>query len=253
MPLPDDFSPRLIRGDAFGQLLSTCWAAGGAPGAAVDAAERDDGFLFQLDASLYFQKPDEWCPTDRWACERAVGDVLDVGCGAGRHALVLQEAGHRVLGVDPSPGAVSVARQRGVDVKQLAVPLPAHRLGVFDTVAMLGGNLALLGSDETAKQVLESLTSVTHEGSRIVGTGMDPHLADMGTDGAAYLEDNRRGGRLPGQFQMRVRHGAAASEWFEYLMASEQELVGVLRGTPWRLSEISPYEESRYGVVLVRS
>lgn len=41
--------------------------------------------------------------------------VLDVGCGTGRIALELTRAGHEVVGIDPSPAMLAVARQRAED------------------------------------------------------------------------------------------------------------------------------------------
>ena len=41
--------------------------------------------------------------------------VLEVGCGTGRIALELARAGHTVVGVDPSPAMLAVARQRAED------------------------------------------------------------------------------------------------------------------------------------------
>lgn len=41
-----------------------------------------------------------------------VGDALDVACGTGRHAAQLVGLGHRVVGVDSSPGMLAVAAQK---------------------------------------------------------------------------------------------------------------------------------------------
>ncbi|MCU4740099.1 class I SAM-dependent methyltransferase [Halobacteria archaeon AArc-m2/3/4] len=41
-----------------------------------------------------------------------VGDVLDVGCGTGTHALSLASRGHRVTGIDISSRAVERAREK---------------------------------------------------------------------------------------------------------------------------------------------
>ena len=41
--------------------------------------------------------------------------VLDVGCGTGRIALELSRAGHQVVGIDPSPSMLEIARQRADD------------------------------------------------------------------------------------------------------------------------------------------
>ena len=41
--------------------------------------------------------------------------VLEVGCGTGRIALELARAGHEVVGIDPSPAMLAVARQQAED------------------------------------------------------------------------------------------------------------------------------------------
>lgn len=77
----------------------------GRPGAPI--VERDDGYAdVDLGLDLYFGSPDGLL--DQAAFEWVRGRVLDVGVGAGRHALALQEKGHDVVGIDVSPGAVEV-------------------------------------------------------------------------------------------------------------------------------------------------
>src|SRR5207237_8080187 len=51
---------------------------------------------------------------DERVLERAVGPVLDVGCGPGRHVHALAGRGVLALGVDVSPAAVRLARRRAV-------------------------------------------------------------------------------------------------------------------------------------------
>src|SRR2546421_12864751 len=89
-------------GDAWGALLLACQEAGAMPGAVLELIERDDGFLEGADAARYFAGPDAWDALDRLACTEARGRVLDVGAGAGRSALYLQETGRDVVALDVS-------------------------------------------------------------------------------------------------------------------------------------------------------
>ena len=51
----------------------------------------------------------------RLAACPAGGDLLDVPCGYGRHAIPLARAGYRVTGVDRSPTLLAEARRRAGD------------------------------------------------------------------------------------------------------------------------------------------
>ncbi|KMS90379.1 SAM-dependent methyltransferase [Streptomyces regensis] len=72
---------------------------------------------------------------------RIHGTVLDAGCGAGEHTILLAERGYEVLGVDFADRAVELARrnaaQRGVaarfEVADVFALGTAHE-GAFDTV-----------------------------------------------------------------------------------------------------------------------
>jgi hypothetical protein len=128
--------------DAFGQMLLD--------GAATEIIERDDGFL-DTAKFLYFAPVTQWPAVERRALRWVRGRVLDAGLGAGRVALELQRRGRSVVGIDISPGAVEVARERGVrDVRLLAFEEVDDSIGQFDTIVMLGNNFGLFGSPSKA-------------------------------------------------------------------------------------------------------
>lgn len=80
--------------------------------------------------------------------------VLDVGCGPGRHAVALARRGIEVVGIDPSPDFVALAREAAaaehlpatfevLDVRDLAFEAE------FDTVICLcQGGFGLLGGED---------------------------------------------------------------------------------------------------------
>ncbi len=75
----------------------------------------------------------------------AVGAVLDLGAGAGRHSVHLQDWGHEVTAVDASPGAVAVCRARGIRDVRLADLRSLEADRRWDTVLLMCGNLGLAG------------------------------------------------------------------------------------------------------------
>lgn len=230
---------RLEIGDAFGRILLQCHGAGGAAGVGYELSERSDGFLGVMDAARYFTGTPDWTLTSRMACQRATGRVLDVGAGAGRAALFLQDEGYDVVALDTSDGATTVCRERGVrtvftgSVFDLADTRPEP----FDTFVMLGNNLGLLGSPRAAPAMLDALASMARPGARIVGETADPYHTTNPLH-LDYHEQNRRAGRLGGQLRLRIRHQRMATPWWDYLLCTPEELAGIVAPTRWRLVDV---------------
>lgn len=231
-------------GDAFGLALTD--RLDRRPVHAV-VIERDDG-LVEGEQADYFASPDEWDERDRWILDRAHGRVLDVGAGAGRAALAIQQRGHEVLALDVSPGAIDVCRRRGV-ARTLCGRIDDVQAAdsAFDTFLFLGNNLGLLESRERGIVWLRTLACLGGPGAVIVGAGLDPY----GTDDPVHLtyhEGNRQRGRMAGQITIRVRYRRLATEWFDLLWTSPDELEQLARAAGWRISEILP--GGLYAVVL---
>lgn len=228
------FSPTPVIGDAFGHILGRCWAARGRHGVAFEVVERDDGYIGVTDAAGYFASPTDWSPAERWGCEQAVGRVLDIGCGAGRHAIPLGQAGHDVIGLDTSGGAVEVARARSVHAVHGSITDIPATVGAFSTFLLAGNNLGLLGEPDQAKDILNRLAEIATPPARVIGSGLDPYATDDPAH-LAYHARNRDRGRPAGLVRMRVRDGVLATDWFDYSFYALDELTEIISGTPWTL------------------
>jgi SAM-dependent methyltransferase len=202
------------------------------------STERDDGYITEIDATMYFAPYDEWPEYEQKAMLEARGRVLDVGLGAGRHSLWLQEKGHEVVGIDLSPLAVEVSRRRGVrDAKVMdanAMDFPDDH---FDTVLMMGANLGIVGDVPEIRKVVASLDRVTKPDATIIGSTRDP-LKTGNPAHLAYHEMNRRRGKPPGFVRIRVNFEGVKGEWFDFLMMGEELLAEVLLPTNWEVSKI---------------
>lgn len=203
-----------------------------------EIVEREDGLFTCSDSpQTYFSPYEAWPEYEQQAIQLARGRVLDIGCGAGRVSLFLQEKGLSVLGVDTSPLALEVCRMRGVqNLKECSIDDLTSGLGSFDTIVMYGNNFGLLRSWNDARQILRQLHELTAPGARILAESNDPtqtrdplHLA--------YQNSNRQKGKLPGQLCIRVRYRNYVTSWFEYLIVSKAEMEAILEGTGWQVSQ----------------
>jgi SAM-dependent methyltransferase len=125
---------------------------------------------------------------------RANGPVLDVGCGPGRHVLALARRGALAVGVDVSPIAVRIARERGAVVLQASVFDRIPGAGRWGTALLLDGNIGI-GGRPTA--LLSRLTRL------------------LRPDGLVLVELDAPGTR-GGRTRLRLEAGGEISDWFRW-------------------------------------
>ncbi len=162
-------------------------------------------------------------PLRRWLCtpeaaenevlDRAIGPVLDVGCGAGRHLVALGERGIEAVGVEISSQAVAIATARGAEVIEGCIfeqPLPS----VWATALLIDGNIGI-GGDPAS--LLRRLGALLRPG------------------GAALVElepptSVSRAGRV------RLEYSRQVSEWipWSFVTAAEIEPIAAAAGMALR-------------------
>ena len=220
-------------------------------GSRVETVERDDGYIEPFDGvPNYFASHKDWPPLEKVAIKLAHGRVLDVGCGAGRVALHLQGKGHKVIGIDNSPGAIRICRSRGVrDARLMDFGSIDATLGCIDTVVLFGNNFGLFSSFATARRVLRRLDGLCSPDATIIASVTDPYGTEN-PDHLSYHKRNRERDRMGGQLRLRVRHRRVIGPWFDYLLVSGRELKQILDGTNWRLAQVLRDNGPHYIAVL---
>lgn len=178
-------------GDAFGRaILDTLHDARSGPVEYRRDGEREDAFV-----ERYFADPDDWPAREHALLDGLSGRILDLGCGAGRHALHLEQEPdvREVVATDISPRSVIATWEQGIErsvVSNMAV-LPFAD-GAFDHVVCLGSQLC---SGTTLADVAANLAEaarVTRPGGTLVADCFDPRDSDD-WDWFGYEDDPRDG------------------------------------------------------------
>jgi SAM-dependent methyltransferase len=84
------------------------------------------------------------------------GRILNAGAGAGRHSLILRDAGFEVVSVDVEPTLVDLMRRRGLDQVYHADIFTLDR-GAFDTILFLQHTIGLVGTLQRLQELLVRL------------------------------------------------------------------------------------------------
>jgi SAM-dependent methyltransferase len=184
---------------------------------------RDDGYVDEVPVAFFVDE--SMGPHEGALLDRCRGEVLDAGCGAGRMALPLLQRGLRVVGVDICPTLVEICQRRGVREARVGSVWDDPG-GPWDTVLLGGNNIGLGATLAGAGRLLRHLAAALRPGGAVVLSSVDVTMtADpIHLD---YHERNRRAGRPPGMVRMRLQHGDALGDWFDWLHVAPAELRAV--------------------------
>ena len=214
--------------------------------------ERDDGNISESDSAYYyFRTYDEWKLYEQQAIQEAKGRVLDIGLGAGRHALYLQEKGLKVVGIDTSPLAIQVSQRRGVkDARVMSLFDLDFPDDSFDTVLMLGQNLAL-GDIEDMRGYLSRLYEITRPDGIIIGEARDPSNTNS-PEHIAYQKRNWKAPFKAGLVKIRIGFRDGVGEWFNLFLLDSETLEDVIKPTGWSIGKVYRSDTGMYIAILTK-
>lgn len=222
--------------DMFGRAVMD-WVRGGTE---PEILERDDGFTdLGGGHEFYLAQFKQWPAAERQAMRFVRGRVGDVGCGAGRVALHLQERGFDVVGLDESPLVIRAARLHGIQqARCMSIGALTPVIGCFDTIVLFGNNFGIFGTPERLRRELTRWARVTSPTVRILAESTNPYCGGAPALDRSYYHGNRLRGRLPGAVTLRLRYRNSVGPWFNWLFVSRSEMRTLLRGTGWRLDRV---------------
>lgn len=164
---------------------------------------------------IYFRSPEAMPDLEMMAIDLCKGKTLDIGAGAGSHALLLQEKGIDVTAIDISEGAVEVMKERGVknasvqDVFELK-----HEK--FDTLLLLMNGIGLVQTIDGLKRFLQQAKVLLNKGGQILFDSSDvAYLYEDGIPEMPYYY---------GEVKCCYEYRRQKSEWFSWLYIDEHTL-----------------------------
>ena len=201
--------------------------------------ENDDGRKTPaMPPEWYFNTPERWYEWEREKLSSISGPVLDLGCGAGRASLFLQELGLDVTAVDASPGAVAVCRARGIkDVRLCDLREPPSDKE-WGAILLLCGNLGLAGGWDETQQLLLKLAELSRMDAVLIADTVDPTVGESESSlRRAYQRVQDRRGKYEGLVGLRLHYGDMKSPWWEQSNILINDVPRLVDGTGWQISD----------------
>jgi SAM-dependent methyltransferase len=168
-----------------------------------------------LPLPYFFRTYSEMPRLEKLALHRCEGRVLDIGCGAGSHALYLQERGCQVTAIDKSAGAVQVARQRGVRDARVMGMANLDETD-FETVLLLMNGTGIFQTVEAVPAALKKLRALLSPTGKVLIDSSDlRYMYDQEEDGSLWVPADRYYGEL--EFTMAYKGSVSPSFPWLYL------------------------------------
>lgn len=176
----------------------------------------------ELPVSDLFRTPDEMPPLEQLALSRCTGRVLDVGAGAGCHALALQERGCNVIAIDISPFSVETMAARGVR-HALCADFFTDDFGTsFDTIILLMNGTGIAGTLSRLPVLLRRCAALLAPGGKVLTDSSDLRYLFEDEDGTFSPSDFDR---YYGEVDYRMVYGTCRGPRFDWLYADFDTLA----------------------------
>lgn len=197
---------------------------------------RSDGLSYSIEARDFFVVGGRLGPLDEEALRQSRGRILDVGAGAGRHALALQEGGREVVAIDISPLCVDIMRRRGVLEARLAdvFRVEAEDFGQFDTILFLMQSIGIAGSLFGLERLLVSLRPLLRPGGQIL------------FDSSANVSVSAQGKSSSEGIDVYFSHDGLEGESFSWIYIDERSLSETAGRLGWSMDVLVRMQEGEY-------
>ena len=193
----------------------------------------------EMPVDVFFREADDMPDLELFAVNECKGKVLDIGAGAGSHALLLQDMGIDVTAIDISPLAVQVMQHRGV-VKASEVNIFTYHPGKFDTLLLLMNGIGLAADLNGLKILLTHLKTLLNPGGQILFDSSD----------ISYLyKGNIPTDRYYGEIDYQYQYKKLKTDWFKWLYIDEQTLLPIAAEVGFKAEVLL---EDDYGQYLAR-
>lgn len=154
--------------DPMGRAIAEFWRHGHAPRLRVFSPHFDED---EIPVEWLFRTFADMPALERRAIEFATGRTLDVGAGAGCHALELQSRGIDVTAIDISTLAVETMRERGV--KQCQTIDFYDVTGKYDTILMLMNGIGIAGRVDELPRFFAHVKTLLAPGGQLLCDSSD--------------------------------------------------------------------------------
>jgi len=202
--------PTATTGDPIGQAILD-YAKFKKPFDIIVSSDLCDDDIIPIE--VLFRKEEEMPELELNALDQCRGAVLDIGAGAGVHALALQDRGHQVSAIDLSAGAVAHMKENGLNAKQIDFYALQNKTQ-YNTILSLMNGMGLAKNLENLPAFLKKAHELLLPGGRLIADSTDVKYLYEDEDGGYWLDLNSA---YYGNFKFQMHYKKVSGPEFEWL------------------------------------
>jgi len=191
----------------------------------------------EMPVDIYFRDESEMPDLELKALELCRGKVLDVGAGVGSHALVLQNRGFDVTGMDISASAVSIMTQRGLK-KAVEGNILKYKEDTFDTLLFMMNGIGLTGTIKGLTTFLKDVKSLLKPDGQLIFDSSD--LSYL------YQEVSFPLSGYYGEVSFRYEYKSVKGSWFKWIYVDQQTLKSLAEKQGWKVEIVFEDDQDQY-------
>ncbi|RZM29261.1 MAG: class I SAM-dependent methyltransferase [Pedobacter sp.] len=191
----------------------------------------------EMPTDVFFRTEEEMPDLELIALEHCKGRTLDIGAGAGSHALILQQRAIPVVALDISTAAIQIMKDRGV-VNTFEADLFRLQTDTYDTLLLLMNGIGITGSLDGFKNFLNQARQLLNPGGQLLFDSSDISYLyeDLEKPTDAYF----------GQVAYQYEYKGTKGEWFNWLYLDPETLLETAEACGWKTDLIYDDGEDQY-------
>jgi len=197
--------------------------------------------LDELPVDYLFREFEEMNDIEQKALDLSQGKTLDIGAGAGSHALYLQnERNLDVWALDISPKSIEVCQLRGIK-KTVCENMLDFSGETFDTILLLMNGTGIFQSLEKIDIYLKKLHSLLNDNGQILIDSTDIlYMFDRDDDGGVYIP----AGGYYGELDYIVHYKGESEEPIKWLYLDFTTLKNAAENNGFKMEKVMQDEDS---------
>ncbi|MDP9961534.1 class I SAM-dependent methyltransferase [Chryseobacterium lathyri] len=197
--------------------------------------------LDELPVEYLFRDFEEMNDIEQEALELAQGKILDIGAGAGSHALYLQNKRNLdVLALDISPKSIEVCKLRGIK-KTMCENMLNFSGESFDTILLLMNGTGIFESLEKIDAYLQKLYALINDNGQILIDSTDIlYMFDRDEDGGVYIP----AGGYYGELDYVVHYKGESEDPIKWLYLDFTTLKNAAENNGFKVEKVMQDEDS---------